>query len=718
MGSSLTGAKNAPAPPEATGFEVDKLNRRLVESYLDGFVGPVTDALGPLFGKSFQYFLVDSWEAGLQNWTDEMLSEFRTRRGYDPTPFLPVLTGRVVESAEISDRFLWDYRRTIADILAETHYATAAEYLHPKGIKIYGEAAGANSPMFQDALQNKGHVDVSMGEFWVLLPGATHRPEHLTDVREAASAAHIYGKPLVATESFTSFVPGWNDAPSSLKWIADFFFAQGVNRFVIHTSVHQPFTDRKPGFTLGPFGQHYTRNNTWGEQSRGLISYFSRSSFMLQQGLFVADLAYLYGEGVPATVYTGENTEPDPAPPPGYAYDYINAEVLLTRTSVKDGRLVLPDGMSYRVLVLPNHLDRMTPALARKIRDLVAAGATVVGPKPTQSPSLGDYPSADAEVRSIANEVWGATDGRTLLDRTYGKGKVYYGKPLAEVLGALAVPPDVEYSRPRIDTTLVSIHRQVNDTHIYFVANQKERAEEVDVRFRIAGKAAELWRPETGRIEPGPYSIEDGRTTVPLHLGPAESVFVVFRQAATSKSRAIARPVSKELTTVQGPWDVSFPPDWGAPASVKLEKLSSWTQHPESGVKHFSGTATYTKEVHAPPEWFRSGTNLVLDLGVVKEIAEVSVNGTPVGLLWRSPFRADVSGALKPGANRLEIKVTNLWANRMIGDQELPEDKRFTWSTFNPYDPKLPIVKTFHLGLLESGLLGPVKVLALTTPAE
>jgi hypothetical protein len=320
-------------------------------------------------------------------------------------------------------------------------------------------------------------------------------------------------------------------------------------------------------------------------------------------------------------------------------------------------------------------------------------------------------------VRAIANEVWGAVDGRTVLERDFGKGKVYFGKPLSEVMAALDTPPDVEYSRPRIDTTLVSIHRQVGDAHLYFIANQKDRVEDVDVRLRIDGKAAELWHPETGEIEPAPYTIENRRTTIPLHLGPHESVFVVFRKAATAPSRAVPRPVTTELATIQGPWEVSFPSNWGAPPSVQLDQLISWTNHADAGVKYFSGTANYTKNLQAPQEWFKPGTKLVLDLGTVKEVAEVSVNGTPAQLLWRPPFRADVTGALKPGANRLEIKVTNLWANRMIGDQELPKEKRYTWSTFDPYRKDLPIAQTYHLGLLESGLLGPVKVSAVTMPA-
>jgi hypothetical protein len=700
MGYSLTGQKNNPAPPEATGYEVDKLNPAHVRSYLEQYLAPVKEAMGPLFGKSFQYLLMDSWEAGLQNWTEKMLEEFEARCGYDPKPYLPALTGRIVGSADISERFLWDFRRTIADMLADYHYELPAGLLHDRGLKLYAEAAGTGSPMFQDALQNKGRVDIPMGEFWTLLPGEGHRASHVMDVHEAASAAHIYGKPLVATESFTSFVPGWNDPPSALKWVGDHFMAMGVNRFVIHTSVHQPFVDRKPGITLGPFGQHYTRNNTWAEPSKAWISYLTRASYMLQQGLFVGDLAYYYGEGAPATVYKGPQTIPSPAPPEGYAYDYLNTEVLLTRMSVKDGRLTLPDGMSYRVLVLPDGLDRLTLPVVRKLRDLVAAGATVVGPRPQGSPSLVGYPGADDEIRALANAVWGACDGRTVTEHAYGKGKVYWGRALAEVLGAQKTPPDVEYTRPHFDTTVDWIHRRTSEADIYFVANQKERTEDVDVGFRIGGKAAELWHPETGEIEPASYHIEDERTTVPLRLGPQESVFVVFREPAAAPSRALPRAVSTRIATVEGAWDVRFPPDEGAPPRIRLDHLVSWTESTDPGVRYFSGTATYTKDIEAPRDWFRSGARLVLDLGRVKEIAEVVVNGTPLGIAWHSPFRVDVTGALKPGTNHVEVKVTNLWVNRLVGDEQPGTDKRYTFSSFRPYTKDSP--------LLESGLLGPV----------
>ena len=709
MGYSLTGEKNHPATPEATGYEVDKLSRKHVSTYLEYYVNMISGAMGPHFGKSFRYLLMDSWEAGHENWTDDMAKEFRARRGYDLTPYLPVLTGRVVESADVSDRFLWDFRRTIADLLADNHYAAATQYLHKKGVGLYAEAMGSSMPTTGDGLLNKGQVDIPMGEFWTPLPGQKDNAEHPADVREAASAAHIYGKTLVATESFTSMpmVPGWGQSPAYLKPIGDRFFALGVNRIVFHTSDHQPFVDEahKPGITLGPFGQHYSRNITWAEQAVAWNAYLSRCSFLLQQGLFVGDLAYYYGEGAPVTVPFWKRVRPEP--PPGHAYDYLNTDVLLNRMTVKDGRLVLPDGMSYRVLVLPEDVDRLTLPVARKLRDLVAEGATLVAPRPGSSPSLTGFPAADEEIRGIANDVWGSIDGKSITQHDYGKGKVYWGGSLEDVLAAQKSPPDLEYSRPLPDTTLVWIHRRLPDADLYFVANQKERGEDVLATFRVEGKQAELWHPDTGASEPASYRIEDRRTTVPLSLGPNGSVFVVFRAPATASSRALSRPVRTALATVSGPWDVRFPPNWGAPPQTRLDKLSSWTASEDSGVKYFSGTATYTKEVQAPPAWFKPGARVILDLGSVREIAEVSVNGKPVGgILWKPPFEADVTDVLKPGTNRVEIKVTNLWPNRMIGDLQPSATKRYTFTDYKPYTKDSP--------LLESGLLGPVTVSSVT----
>ncbi len=709
MGYSLTGEKNHPATPEATGLEVDKLSHKDVDSYVRTYVDMISGALGPYFGKSFRYFLMDSWEAGEENWTEDMIAEFRNRRGYDPTPYLPILSGRIVESADLSDRFLWDFRRTIADLLAENHYRNADNYFRQHGVGLYAEAMGTGLPTDGDGILNKGQVDIPMAEFWTPLPGQNDTPDHDADVHEAASAAHIYGKPIVATESFTSmpFIPGWGQSPFYLKPLADRHLAMGVNRIVFHTSDHQPFTDdaHKPGITLWMFGQHYTRNITWAEQAVAWNTYLARSSYLLQQGQFAADLAYFYGEGAPATVPFWKDIRP--APPLSYGYDYVNADVLLNRMSVSNGRIVLPSGMSYRALVLPDDVDRLTLPVVRKIRDLVQAGAIVIAPPPGKSPSLADYPAGDTEIRNIANEVWGGIDGKSITEHDFGKGKVYWGRTIQEILDVERLAPDFEYNRPHIDTELVWIHRQLPGSDVYFVANQKPRPEDVETRFRVSGKEAELWHPETGAIEPAEYRIENGRTIVPLHLDPDGSVFIVFRHPAAAPSRTLPHEVSTQLATVEGPWQLTFPPNWGAPPEISLDQLASWTTSTNDGVKYFSGTATYVKQLKAPKDWFHPGSKIIFDLGTVREIAEISINGKPVGgILWKPPFQADVTGLLKAGANRIEIKVTNLWPNRIIGDQQPGVQKTYTWTDYRPYTKNSP--------LLESGLLGPVTLSSVT----
>jgi len=698
MGYSLTGAKNRPAAPAGLGYEVDKLSSKYIESYYHGYFDPIIKSLGPFFGKSLQYVVMDSWEAGMQNWTDEMISEFQNRRGYDPTPYLPVLTGRIVESAEVSDRFLWDFRRTLADMYADNHYGTLTKLLARRGVGTYAEAAGVSLEIPEDTLLNKSKVTIPMGEFWV---HALH-PElmYYQDVRGAASASHVYGKTLVAAESFTG---GGYEAPYTLKQVADYWFAQGVNRLVFHTCAHQPL-DTKPGNTM--VGTHINRNITWAEQAGPFMTYLSRISFLLQQGLFVADLAYLLNEGAPSTMPiwgAGLN----PKPPDGYGYDYVNADVLINRMAINaDGRLVLPDGMTYRMLVLPQ-IDRMTVPVLRKIRELVEGGATIVGPKPIKSPSLAGYPDADKEIRTLANDLWGDLDGISRTKHFFGKGMVVWGLPLEDVLDSLAIHKDVEYSRP-LDTEIAWTHRRADDADIYFIVNRTDSPHEIDVRFRISGKEAEIWHPDTGEIQPAQYSIADNRTIVKLNLDKRESVFVIFRQNASSQMRSLPAVKSMTLEKVNGPWDVSFPPNLGAPEKIQLTKLQSWTENADNGVKYFSGTATYTKMIRVPQSWFQDQTKLLLDFGTVSDIAELSVNGKMLGILWKPPYWMDVTDTLKPGENEIRVKVTNQWTNRLIGDRSAPADKKVlpagsTRSFFGRTPP-----------LSESGLIGPVTVVSIT----
>lgn len=691
FGYSLTGAKNRPAVPAGSGYEVDKLSREHTEAYIKEYMAPLADALGPLYGKTLQSVMLDSWEAGMQNWTDNMLTEFKTRRGYDLTPFLPCLSGRVVGNSDVSDRVLWDFRRTLADMFAENHYGVLTEFLNKRGIKTYGEASGVSLEILEDALLSKKYVDIPMGEFWYR---ALH-PElmYYQDIRGAASASHIYDKKLVAAESFTG---GSFDSPYALKKIGDYWLTQGVNRFVFHTSAHQPL-DTKPGNTM--VGTHINRNITWAEQAAPFMTYLSRNSYMLQQGKFVADLAYLLDEGAPSTMpIWGPGLMP--APPEGYDYDYINADVLLNRMSVSpDGKLTLPDGMSYSVLVLPN-TDRMTLPVIKKIHELVKAGATVTGPRPERTPGYSGFPDSEKSLEALVYDLWGDLDGISRTRRLSGKGKVIWGTPLKTILELSGVNPDVEYSRP-LDTKIDWIHRKAGETDIYFIVNSSDKSFNTEIRFRVAGREAEIWDPATGKILPADYTISNDGTLVPIHLTERQSAFIVFRKKTDSASRSVILPSYETVATISGPWKISFPAGMGAPETISADNLESWTLNNNEGVKYFSGTATYTISVKAEKNWLQKDTGYILDLGKVGDIAEVSVNGTVTDLLWKAPYQAEISGLLHKGLNTIEIKVTNQWTNRLAGDMKLEADKKVLNSPL--------FIRVRELNA--SGLLGPVKIL-------
>ncbi len=950
IGYTPTGKDNHPATPEARGLEVDKLSREALDAFWAGMMATVINDIGPLAGKSLNNALVDSYEVGSQNWTPRFREEFQKRRGYDLLPYFPVFTGRVVDSPEISERFLWDVRRTVADLFADNYFGYFGELCHKHGLLFSTEPYGNGA--FED-ITCGGRADIPMGEFWI---GGGARES----CKLAASTAHVYGRKIVGAESFTATPEQgrWQQDPYSMKALGDLIYCMGVNRFIFHRYAHQPWMNVYPGMTMGQWGFHFERTNTWWEQGAAWLKYLARCQYLLQQGLFVADVLYFVGEHAPVSMPLHPELKAK-----GYDYDGCSAEVIM-RLTVKNGRLMLPDGMSYRVLVLPNS-EYMTPPLLRKIRELVQSGATVIGPKPKKSPSLNDYPKCDEEVQRLADEVW-------------GKGKVIEGKPVEEVLATMGVKPDFEYGKENLSASLnhrlevgvyngsrsllkqtgrralrnesaladfdsaansgrrtlrnesasadfrsvvsdaefdsaansgrrtlrnesaladfrsvVSdadfdsaakvdssrqsnaklefIHRVVGDTDIYFVSNQRARVEEVDVTFRVSGKTPKLWHPDTGKREKAAVYVEkDGRITIPLRFEPAGSVFVVFRKSAveagvsarphfvavshagarqpkssapkleirraiyeaidgagsadvTERVKAMVRDGTLSLNAnnqmmggdptpnhlkrlrveyllngtphtvivnenedlelpppsgrsefpvyelalaadgkaelkawqpgvyefksasgktqkvevknvakpleVTGQWELSFPPNWGAPPKVTLDKLISWTEHSDPGVRYFSGTATYTKEFDIPKEMLNPRRAIYLDLGRVKNLCEVTVNGKDFGVLWKPPFRVDITGVARAGKNRLEIRVTNLWVNRLIGDEQFPDDsewqgkrlrqfpqwflegkprpskQRLTFTTWKHWTKDSP--------LLESGLLGPVTVRAV-----
>jgi hypothetical protein len=472
--------------------------------------------------------------------------------------------------------------------------------------------------------------------------------------------------------------------------------AMGINRFFIHTTVHQPVFDKIPGLGFIRNGQWFTRNETWAEQAKPWTTYLGRSSFMLQQGKFMADIVYYYGEDNNVTALF-KNKLPDL--PAGFNYDFVNADALLNVLSVKNGNIITPGGMSYRLLALDPNSQHMSLSALLKIRDMVKEGAIVVGPKPINSPGLSDDLT---EFRSVVNQLWSYEKD----ENSFGKGKVYGRRTVAEVLNAIKVNPDFEYTKPKDNTNLLFVHRKLPETDIYWVNNRNNRTENLEAIFRIKGKAPEIWHPVTGKIEQVSYVIKGECTSIPLQLEPNDAVFVVFSKKTIKTSLVLPQATESLIKTISGPWNVGFQPNRGAPSQIVMDTLASWSGNSDSGVKYFSGTATYTKKIQASHDWFKKREQLWLDLGTVKNIAEVVVNGKSLEIIWKKPFRVNVTDALKQGDNKLEIKVTNLWVNRLIGDLQLDNIKKYTYNNTET-------ILHAESPLLLSGLLGPVQILRI-----
>lgn len=689
FGYSLLGTTNHPAPPEATGLEVDKFDGPAVQRYLEHYLGMYRDASGGLIGqRGVQALLTDSIEVGAANWTPRMIAQFRRLRGYDPTPWMPALTGTIVGSRAQSDRFLYDYRRTLADLMASEHYGTVATVAHEHGLKVYGEALEDKRPSLGDDMAIRRFADVPMAAFWTYPRGGKLRDTLIADMKGAASVAHVYGQNLVAAESLTSAMNPWNYAPNDLKRLIDLEFVTGVNRPVIHTSVHQPVDDKVPGLSLFIFGQYFNRHETWADLAKPWVDYMARNALMLQAGRYYADVAYFYGEEAPLTSLYGDGPVADA--PRAYAYDYVNAEIL-AEVLANDGEwLAAPSGARYRALYLGGSSKRMTLATLRRIAALVEGGATVIGLKPEGDPG---FATDAAEYAALVAKLWPGSDSAPV-----GKGRVIASNRIEEALAGIGLAPDFRHSGGGEGADIPFLHRRLADGDSYFLVNRLNRPETIEARFRVTGKAPELWHAETGKSEAVSYRIEGDETVVPLTLGAEKSVHVVFRKAATADSRTVDMPAPFELARLDGAWNVAFQPGRGAPAGTRLSALAPLNENADSGIRHFSGIATYTRDFTAPKGWKR-GQPLWLELGDVRELADVSVNGVHAGTAWHPPYRVDIGAATKPGRNRLEIRVANLWVNRMIGDAQ-PGATKVTWTASPTYraDAKLR----------PSGLIGPI----------
>lgn len=680
-----TGVTNSPAAPEATGPEIDKMSKKHVAFHFDAFIGDILKRIPEADRKTFKVVVQDSYETGGQNWTDDMISVFKERYGYDPVPYLPVLEGTVVGNPDISDRFLWDLRRLIADRVSYDYVGGLRDVCHQHGLTTWLENYG-HWGFPGEFLQYGGQSDEIAGEFWS--EGSLGDIEN----RAASSCGHIYGKRRVWAESFTSGGPAFGRYPYQMKQRGDRFFTEGINSSLLHVYIHQPFEDREPGLDAW-FGNEFNRKNTWFSQMDVFTGYLKRCNFMLQRGDYVADVAYFIGEDAPKM--TGICT---PELPAGYSFDYINGEVLLQRASVEDGRIVLPSGMKYRLLVLPQ-LETMRPEILQKIKELLQAGACVIGPAPKYSPSLSDYPAADQKVQALASELWG---DQTESVRTIGKGRLFMpATSLQPVLEALNVKPDM---RVNSGTPVLFIHRATDEGDIYFISNQSENPVDINPSFRVAGKLPELWNPLTAEIRLLPeFTCADGVTTVPVRLEGFESSFIIFRKKGTpSKTTARNYPVKEVLATVSSPWQVDFEKGKRGPEeAVTFPALQDWTENTDPSIRYFSGKAIYTNRITLDELPQKA---LYLDLGKVMVMAKVKINGQYVGGVWTTPYRLPVGDFLRKGENLIEVEVVNNWRNRLIGDASLPEKERGTWTNVNPWNADSP--------LQSSGLIGPVEIQA------
>lgn len=756
IGYTPTGVYLFPTSRGSRGLDCDKLSREAADFHYDHCVKPVLRQLGPeLTKRVLTYYHVDSYESGWQNWSAKFPQDFRERRGYDLIKYLPALTGRVVGSIETTEKFLWDFRRTIGDLYADNNYGRLAQRSHEDGLGFSTEPYGGPFEQLQVGLR----AEHPMTEVW--LPGA---PQGKKIWYEAVHAGHTAGRKIIGAESFTSEPPAarWNTHPFSLKPLGDFIYCCGVNQYCIHVSAHQPLIDDhlRPGFTCGLNGIHFDRGNTWWRHgAKEWLSYLARCQSLLQTGEHVADVLYFQGNDSPAGVGPY-----DPALPDGYDFDDCNSEIL-DGVRVKEGRVVLPSGKSYCYLVLPSH-GRMTLVSLRKITSLARDSARIVGALPQESPSLADVTGKN-EYERLTREL--ATCVRA--EHSFKK-----------ILAADKLPPDFSFDK---DSGLVLhyTHRHAGDAEFYFVASASPNAGTVECIFRVAGKIPELWRADSGTMEPCAVYEQSGETTrIPLHFDPVGSVFVVFRPGppkphatAISLADSSAMPMAAGITsprcslwsdgkrlefrawqagrydvtmpnqqkrllvigplpapqTVEGPWSVRFPAGWGAPEKITLDKLISWPDFPDAGVRYFSGTATYKTKFQNVK--MGSHCKLFLDLGRVEVIAEVWLNGISLGTLWKPPFRCEVTGLLRPVTNELEVQVTNVWPNRLIGDEQFPDDctENSRWQSgeipawpawlkngqARPESRRLTFCTWKHWrrdeALLPAGLLGPVMLRAL-----
>lgn len=766
-GMTATGKRNNyGSPGYRGGLCYDQINKRGAEAQWNDVAKPLIE-IAKKAGNSLKFVHTDSWEMGLTNWTHGFNEEFKKLRGYDIAPYLTILTDKIVNSLEISNRFLEDYRLTIGELVADQNYAVLKELAHSDGVLLHSESGGPHAAPI-DGLQTLGRNDIPIGEFWGR--SNTHRTTEGTRlvVKQGSCAAHVYGKRFFGAEGPTTVGPAWERSPRDLKGIIDQVFCDGVNRIYWHTYTSSPDEYGLPGVEYFA-GTHFNRNVTWFNQSNSFVNYINRCQFMLGQGLYHADILSYYGGGVPNYVFQDTDVK---GVPQGYAWDMCNSEVLLSRASVKNGRIYLPDGMSYTMLTLSDHKDISLPVL-KKIEQMVKEGIILVGNPPERPSGLTGYPESDQELKRIVKKLWGDLDQKNITVNTYGKGKVYSKKTIAEVLKIEGIAPDFSYTATP-DVEMDYIHRSADDLEIYFVTNKRSRIGindfiyqyksdipdryiQATCSFRIDGeKEIERWDPVTGIMTPVVvYKYGNNHYEIPVSLTPEGSAFYVFRKSSEKKHMTNIKKDGSELTCgnaplvngsskiylqnnhaeimqggnyqftwsdgkntsistkqipdeqiLDGHWKIRFmeKPSLGEPIDTGIDSLKSWTEFSQQAIKYFSGTARYTKTFNLSGNLLTKG-RIYLDLGNVQELATIRINGKEVSTCWIAPYRADITDYVKSGKNLLEIDVTNVWPNRLIADGKLSKEDRRTHTTMVKFDS--PDAEKY---LRVSGLLGPVKL--------
>ena len=703
--SRNNGMTTRPAPEPGIGFECDKWDTAAFDAHFDNYVGKLLTRVGPRpGGRGWTMLHIDSWEMGAQNWTPKFREEFKKRCGYDPQTFYPAYLGQVIGSREQTERFLWDLRQVGSDLVIEYH----VEHLKALGRKNGFTLSIEPYDMHPGNDFDMGSVaDLPMGEFWSVGFNTSF------SCQQASSIGHIMGCSVVGAEAFTG-APGenWRFYPGYLKNQGDWAMAMGINRFTYHTFAHKP-DETRPGMVMGPYGVHWDRGQTWWPMASAYHRYIARCQHLLRQGRTVADILYLMPEGAPnvfqppASACEGTDVLPDRR---GYNFDGCSAKRLIELAAVRAGKIVFPGGASYQLLVLPNS-QTMTPPLLNKLEALIKDGATVVGTAPQKSPSLINYPESDREVAAKAKSIWGtSTAPSTQTARPYGKGRIIWGGPIgfagypnydlaAGILAGMNVVPDFTATGPVRYT-----HRSTEDRELYFVASRSDKPATSLCTFRMNGRRPELWNPVNGQIRSLPHFTQtNGLTAIRLEFDSYESYFVVFPKNKTAglPRAGVNFPATTLVGALEGSWDVVFDPAMGGPESVRFDKLEDWTKRSEPGIVYYSGIATYRKGFNLPQESIKPQSIILLDLGQVNVMARVKVNGQDCGVAWTAPWRVDISKAVKPTGNTLEIEVANLWPNRMIGDAKFPE-KSWSQTTYRPFKATDP--------LLPSGLIGPVTI--------